>query len=352
MPIKFRCTHCNQFLGISRAQGGSIVDCPSCGRTLRVPNLDGTVAPLPKPAIDLNDNSLASALEQLAALDLGVPEEPPAAGPGSIATAVAQAPPVKAVPLAPVSASPTDVPESEPPGATSSRPWVEVDEELASLAREAPEPAIARRSSVVTRRDLLVGATTTALVVPLTWWFATPRRAVDLVEEGGANRPAGRESAPAEPTPVAESVPALTGRITYITPDGESLPDAGARVLMFPEQRQGSALMSVDGFAANADAADQQLARESIKLSGGAYVLADARGRYGADLRSSGTYEILIISNYQSRPAGPVPADLLKSLARYFDRPQQLIGQRSYEFFHLRFTGREPAVRDHVFQRS
>jgi len=349
MPIKFRCTHCNQFLGISRAQSGSIVDCPSCGRSLRVPNLDGTVAPLPKPAIDLSDNSLASALEQLAALDLGVPDQPAAVVPKSIATTVAQSPPVKAVPVEPLSASPTDVPDSEPFTASSQRPWVEVDEQIATLAKESPQPGPVTRSSLVTRRDLLVGAATTAIVAPLTWWLAAPRRGVEVADD--AEVAAGGGVA-IEPAPAVEAAPALTGRITYITADGESLPDAGARVLMFPEQRQGSALMSVDGFRASAAAADLQLARESIKLSGGAFVIADERGRYGADLTSSGTYEILIISNYQSRPAGPLPGDLLKALARYFDRPQQLVGQRSYEFFHLRFTGREPAVRDHVFQKS
>jgi hypothetical protein len=158
--------------------------------------------------------------------------------------------------------------------------------------------------------------------------------------------------AEATPAPVAAVTQSLTGRITYITADGESLPDAGARVLILPEHRPGKTVLSVEGFRSHAAAADLQLAQESMKLYGGAYVTADEHGRYGADLTSSGTYEVLIISNYQSRPGGALPADLHKSLARYFDRPQHLIGQTAYEFAHLRFTGREPAVRDHVFQRS
>ena len=41
MPIKFRCHHCCQMLGISHTRAGAIVDCPGCGRSLRVPQADG-----------------------------------------------------------------------------------------------------------------------------------------------------------------------------------------------------------------------------------------------------------------------------------------------------------------------
>ncbi|MBC8290234.1 MAG: hypothetical protein H8E37_07945 [Planctomycetes bacterium] len=78
MPIKFRCHHCRQFLGISRAQAGGIVDCPTCGRTIRVPDLDGTVSPLPRPGLDPQDSKLAAALSELASIgdeDLPAPAE-------------------------------------------------------------------------------------------------------------------------------------------------------------------------------------------------------------------------------------------------------------------------------------
>ena len=66
MPIKFRCQQCRQFLGISRAQAGEVVDCPTCGRTIRVPELDGTVKPLPKPGLKFDDTRLKSALDEIA----------------------------------------------------------------------------------------------------------------------------------------------------------------------------------------------------------------------------------------------------------------------------------------------
>ena len=86
MPIKFRCQHCRQFLGISRAKAGDVFDCPTCGRTIRVPNLDGTVQPLPKPGLNLQDSKLANALAELA--DIGKPvdthEEPAASSRDSL----------------------------------------------------------------------------------------------------------------------------------------------------------------------------------------------------------------------------------------------------------------------------
>lgn len=64
MPIQFRCQHCRQLLGISRSKAGSIVDCPACGRSLRVPMMDG-VAAKHEPVQHGSDAGFRSALEEL-----------------------------------------------------------------------------------------------------------------------------------------------------------------------------------------------------------------------------------------------------------------------------------------------
>jgi phage FluMu protein Com len=38
MPIKFRCKHCNQLLGIARRKAGSEVECPTCKHKVEVPS--------------------------------------------------------------------------------------------------------------------------------------------------------------------------------------------------------------------------------------------------------------------------------------------------------------------------
>jgi phage FluMu protein Com len=38
MPIRFRCRHCNQLLGIARRKAGCEVECPRCKKHITVPN--------------------------------------------------------------------------------------------------------------------------------------------------------------------------------------------------------------------------------------------------------------------------------------------------------------------------
>src|SRR5437868_3472760 len=52
MPIRFRCRHCNQLLGIARRKAGTPVECPTCHQQLTVPTADqeGTDEPAGVPA--------------------------------------------------------------------------------------------------------------------------------------------------------------------------------------------------------------------------------------------------------------------------------------------------------------
>src|SRR5438128_461341 len=53
MPIRFRCQHCNQLLGISRRKAGNRVECPSCHASLLVPSVSSEPEPaaaVPRPA--------------------------------------------------------------------------------------------------------------------------------------------------------------------------------------------------------------------------------------------------------------------------------------------------------------
>jgi phage FluMu protein Com len=47
MPIRFRCKHCQQLMGIARRKSGTEVQCPTCRAMVQVPNEDE----LPAPAV-------------------------------------------------------------------------------------------------------------------------------------------------------------------------------------------------------------------------------------------------------------------------------------------------------------
>lgn len=49
MPIKFRCTHCQQLLSVSRKKAGTGVSCPACGGELQVPTIEGFAAAPARP---------------------------------------------------------------------------------------------------------------------------------------------------------------------------------------------------------------------------------------------------------------------------------------------------------------
>lgn len=355
MPIKFRCPNCSQFLGISRASAGAIVDCPSCGRTIRVPQTDGRVEPLPPPRLDLQDQALQQALDQLANLDSSEDSDSPfVMAPTTATVEPTQAP-------API---PVRIETPVPPQLTP-QPGVDVpaspEEVLSELTAKQPVPSAAAstRLTPFTRRDVLVAASTTAVIWPLAWLLGRSNTQVGPI-------PAAQNTEPSPAPPPAQAVAengenaaapvglgtAIRGRITYIAPDGESRADAGARILVLPEKRLGTARLSVAGFRSGASETDAQLARESLRLLGGAFTLADSLGNYAASLTSSGPYHLLLISRYQAGDSRPVGFDELdRVLGEYFDKPAQLIGQMRYDFSRFRYQGQEPAIRDHVFQR-
>jgi len=68
MAIKFRCPHCQQLLGISTTKGGTIVDCPACGRSVNVPTEGGTGKRTEPKQPSNKDAGLLNALQELSTL--------------------------------------------------------------------------------------------------------------------------------------------------------------------------------------------------------------------------------------------------------------------------------------------
>ncbi len=359
MPIKFRCPNCEQFLGISRAKAGAVTDCPNCGRTIRVPQLDGTIAPLPKPTFNHGDSGLAKALDALASLggteaSVVAEAEPPPAK--AVAIALAPAPPVEVVAFA--IESPTQPPL---PGGAAAERVADPLRELANLQPSALKPASASEAA---KRKRIIGRVA-LLLLGLLFGFALgratapggPAPAMGPVVQNPPNNPgAAAQLAPPTVSPTTEGASdlklAIEGRVTYVNASGETRPDSGARILAIPARRTGTTKLGTASFIAGSNAVDLRLAQASIRVLGGDYALAGADGHYEIRLPATGKYQLLIVSRYQGRDplqtGDPAGVGVLKD---WFEQPRSFFGQTQSIVTEVQFDGQNSSIRDQVFPK-
>lgn len=368
MPIKFRCQNCRQFLGISRAQAGMVVDCPACGRTLRVPNLDGTVQSLPKPEMDLEDSSLVKALDELASIgksNVSGSRPQPKSQPAERVEELEPIPQPKPVVLdVPQPVEPVAPPKRVGPATAKSdvtAPARSPSRELESLARspsvmDRVDQDVPRQGWLSARNVFLLSCTIGITAAGVGYVAGriggankdttgkSPDRNNVLAQKGDPRGRSGQD-------PFAAAT--IHGRITYKTTDGGSLPDSGARILVLPAQREGEAKLSVAGFRVSDSASDFRVAKSEMKKLGGAVAIADEKGNYELPLSTAGEYRMLVLSHYQARDAEePIDPELVTLLATYFDRPHQLLGRLRYAASELRYKGDAPITWDHSFDKE
>jgi hypothetical protein len=143
---------------------------------------------------------------------------------------------------------------------------------------------------------------------------------------------------------------AIRGRITYENEDGDRRPDRQARVLVFPQQRTGQRKLDITGLRSADSPEDFRSAAAAFRALGGDVTLVDEDGSFQISLPATGTYHILVLSNYQPRDtAEAIEASLLNLLSQYFDRSEQLLGRAAYHSAQIRYKGAEPVVWDHSF---
>ncbi len=376
MPIKFRCEHCRQFLGISHTKSGMLVDCPTCGRTIRVPDPEGNVEPLPELKLNIKDSKLATALEELAMFGQNEPvlesESAVAVPEGENATRKPPAaPPFVPVPIRvePVVAPkpiPIEVHDTRQPAPVASM------QELSALASlpTARDPA-AEQPVVDVEMPLAQRGTSRLLSKPsgLSWiviasllsfigGFAIgrwDRSSVTAPKEfaGGDGQPPVAKPNSSSPVAQGKGSVAVRGRITFQTDSGERRPDRGARVLLLPEKRSGTTKLSVTGFrSADADA-DGQIAAASLRALGGDVAIVDDAGNFESASLKPGTYHILALSHFQPREDRSATEPSVRALLdNYFDKPEQLLGKCRYQFAELKITGQAAEIWDHLFERE
>ncbi|WP_437206283.1 hypothetical protein [Planctomicrobium sp. SH664] len=338
MPIKFRCTHCRQLLGISRAKAGSATDCPTCGRAIRVPDLNGRVAPLPPPRLNLEDDDLVHALDALAGIEKGTQQ------------VVGRFPPPAAVAVLPepqqrIAVTPELVPHDVRPSNQG-----DVEEDLLARLSEIPVTAphrppaaegVERFASLI-----LIGLCLASLACGI-WLGRVLFRGTS--EAAPAAAAAAREPAP---QPAAAPRSHVRGTVRYQAPTGDRLVDRGARILALPLLRVGTVRLAGAGFRVGASDADQAVLAASATALQGGFTTVDAQGQFQLDVAERGRYGVLIASRYQpGDDTATLPVDLQAFLDRYFEQPGQVLGKVRYDYREVDLEPGKPVVVEVDFDR-
>lgn len=352
MPIKFRCNYCRQFLGISRNRAGGVVDCPTCGRTIRVPELDGSVVPVPAPGLNSADEHLGRALDELAALaqvdlvsapiaqDLDEPDD-------EIPQPLPEPVPMEIpIPITPAVVA-LDLPATL--AATESGPAADVNV-LAELAAASPiefAPTPTHQAvTTVAPRWLLIAAFAPVLTLVLgliAGWMLGQF----------STRVANETPQAAVAEPAAARATRVRGRISYQTPDGTIAPDIGAAVLLLPATWDAISRLSPAGLRPADSKPDQEFIAAAVRGMHGQLGFTNAQGEFELTPEAAGAFKMVVLSRLSARAEStPIAADDLTALQNYLQDPEDTIGQRSYVIKTVEVRDGAETVWDHQFSAT
>lgn len=382
MPIKFRCVHCGQYLGISRTKAGTVVDCPACGRSVGVPKKDGEKAErVGRPSLNHDDSQLAEALREVAAIaqssDMAIPQLPP---PGAFErasdareTREVNVPPPRIVPSAPLPPikhfDPPPPPKLVEPAVDPYADYSEEEtafdtrlplEQLASLAKtESAEPSsssahagygqFAWTNEIPWKLWLAfvaVGFTAIVTGFILGRWDLSMEQGQSAAATDGAGDSADKPSSPSTED-VYNHLGALAaeGTIKYGVGEGSPItPDDGAWIYAFPVTNDTAKKLKAEWFEA-----DNAARITALQIVGGNAAKADANGEFQLDLLREGKYLLLVTSGHKTRPtADGSPKSPPELLQQYFEDPEALLGDWEFHSKEVEYKG-EPARFDFDF---
>ncbi len=335
-----------------------VVDCPTCGRSVKVPQKDGQAERVGVPALDHEDSQLAKALNEVAAIaqssSVALPELPPRyQRSGDVReTREVHAPPPKVIPADPQPPAEPIEPPSEPP--------VDEDEEtlcahsalaeLATLAQsESPDapsrPTIpppfgqfAWTNELPWRlwlAFLMVGFVAIAVGFAVGRWDGK-NHSENSSPETNPGQSAG------SPTPGPQPVdpmlrlgrPAVRGAVKTSTGQAGSAiaSDENAWIYAFPQNPAGEEQIPAEWFAA----ADRKTLTQALRLLGGNAVPAGKEGRFELRLIRPGRYHILVCS---SRKSGTGQEPMPEFLNDYVQNPEKSLNNGLFHAEDIDFQG-------------
>lgn len=374
------------------------MDCPKCGRLVYVPTADGKVRPERQFEWDKKDPALARALNELASIgreeriepqealpnDAGavpigpvpdrhlppieLPDPPPAARASQNVTMQPEFPASNVVIPESVMGGDVQPALAQPPHGKWKMSAGIGEPDLVELpvappaggavrGQRSPSPVLEQRGPRLEQRGPRTGVVLLfagfcvggALVAVLIGYeLGLRREGGDGAAAGVAPQPTATSGTTSAPV-AAATAPALTGRITYVNQSDEGQPDRGARVIVLPVQRQGTARISVVGFRPTDSDPDLKLATAEARALGGDLATAAQDGTFRILLPGAGEYQLLVLSHFQAREPSEAPATLRSFLESYFDRPDQLLGRFACQDARIRYKGTGTDVWDYAF---
>ena len=352
MPIKFRCQHCDQFLGIARSRAGDLVDCPRCGRMLRVPGEPATVAPA--AAKDRHEDSLASALSELSALAEGrLPGELPA--PPEVEPVI-HAAPVENIAATPVKIEAVQAPVTEVPVPLAEDFGTPIDDghvdeklttgdglaELAAISGQRTtgeiSPALLDEMRSVSRGTsqtvaTLVGGLCLLLLGGASGWYLAQsdnRASLPFFSPTTARQSAPEVESSPNPPAANEAERVITGSVSFSTESVQSQPDAGAMILILPVKHPGTLILNSQSLIRGADHADFKATAAALASLGGRIVRAADDGSFATSIAPESDFIAIAISQHVARSDDlPVAAEISSVLKTWFDSPSRLAGRRA-----------------------
>lgn len=316
------------------------MDCPQCGRSLRVPELDGRTRKLPPTVSEFKtDSGLISALSELSALGEETEPQDHVAS-TSTATAV-QAPTAMpqrvetvAVPLERIDDlvvqadgdedGPFMLAESLEELAGISDPDIdeELSDELLTEMQLVSHPSASPLLLMFGGMLLLLGGTAAG------WWLGKSDRfnpqaapavdtAPDAIADSEVDDGAGQ--------PVAE---VLSGTVTYVDTAAVTQPDSGALILSLPEEHEGSFRLHAKAFLKAPSHPDRVATLAALEAIGGAVTVADSSGQFVLNPKQMNNSVVFAVSRHKARAADvPIDDKAAVVLDRWFDSTSHICGK-------------------------
>lgn len=341
MPIKFHCQHCEQLLGIARSRAGAIVDCPQCGRSLRVPELDGRTRRMPKPVSSVtSDSGLISALSELSAL--GDPAASPITA-NEQTNAAVQAPPramVERVDVIPVPLETVNTTETSKPNVDEGPfAFSESLQELASLT--APESNRPVSDDLLTEMQQVSHPSTSPLLgmfggvlllllgIAGGWWMGRSTTPVNQALGGDKQSVvAGKAIMDADEPHRKNAENIISGNVKYVETTGTFEPDTGALVVLLPSEHDGDFRLHAKAFRKPPGDLDRLATLAALEAVGGVVAVVDDSGNFQLSTDGKDGCVLVVVSRHRTRPTDvPIPESAATILEKWFDSTSHICGK-------------------------